>query len=91
MYYKLAIKNVKKSFKNYAIYFLTLAFAVCIFYSFNSLNSQNAIFEMKASQADYAELMNRVIYIVSLFVSVILAELVAYTTNFLINRRLNVG
>lgn len=87
MYYKLAIKNVKKSFKNYAIYFLTLAFAVCIFYSFNSLNSQNAIFEMKASQADYAELMNRVIYIVSLFVSVILAELVAYATNFLINRR----
>ena len=29
MYSKIAINNVKKSFKDYTIYFLTIAFAVC--------------------------------------------------------------
>ena len=37
MYSKIAFKNVKKSFKDYTIYFLTLTLAVCIFYSFNSI------------------------------------------------------
>ena len=40
MYSKIALKNVKKSFKDYTIYFLTLTLAVCIFYSFNSIESQ---------------------------------------------------
>ena len=47
MYSKIAINNVKKSFKDYTIYFLTIAFAVCIFYSFNSIESQNVNFEYK--------------------------------------------
>lgn len=50
MYSKIAFNNVKKSIKDYAIYFLTLTFAVCIFYSFNSTESQKAIFEINNSQ-----------------------------------------
>ncbi len=46
MYSKIALNNVKKSFKDYTIYFLTLTFAVCIFYSFNSIESQKAMFEI---------------------------------------------
>ena len=42
MYSKIAFKNVKKSLKDYTIYFLTLTLAVCIFYSFNSIESQKA-------------------------------------------------
>lgn len=42
MYFKIALGNVKKSFKEYAIYFLTLTLAVSIFYSFNSIESQKA-------------------------------------------------
>ena len=38
---KIALKNIKKSFKDYSIYFLTLTFAVCIFYSFNSIRFTN--------------------------------------------------
>ena len=45
MYSKIALKNVKKSIKDYTIYFLTLTLAVCIFYSFNSIESQKAIIE----------------------------------------------
>ena len=39
MFFKLAVKNVKKSFRDYMVYFLTLMFAVCIFYIFNSVDS----------------------------------------------------
>ena len=53
MYSKIAINNVKKSFKDYTIYFLTIAFAVCIFYSFNSIESQKALLDMNKNQAEY--------------------------------------
>ena len=34
---------MKKSFKDYAIYFVTLILGVAIFYVFNSLDSQQAM------------------------------------------------
>ena len=57
MYSKIAINNVKKSFKDYTIYFLTIAFAVCIFYSFNSIESQKALLDMNKNQAEYMSLV----------------------------------
>lgn len=53
MYSKIAINNVKRSFKDYAIYFLTISFAVCIFYSFNSIESQKALLDINKNQAEY--------------------------------------
>lgn len=87
MYFKIAKNNVKKSFKNYTIYFLTLTFAVCIFYSFNSLGSQESTVMMNESQASYAKLMGELISWVSLFVSIILGQLIIYATNFIISKR----
>ena len=49
MYSKIAFKNVKKSFKDYTIYFFTLMLAVCIFYTFNSIESQKAIISVLES------------------------------------------
>ena len=43
MFYNLAFKNVLRSFKDYSVYFLTLTFGVCIFYVFNSLDSQQVL------------------------------------------------
>ena len=60
MYFKIAVKNIKKSFKDYAIYFLTLTFAVCIFYCFNSLDSQMAIAKMNSVQTSYVEVMRTI-------------------------------
>lgn len=40
---KLALNNVKKSMKNYLIYFITLTFGVTILYTFNSLDNDIAI------------------------------------------------
>lgn len=87
MYCKIAKNNVKRSFKDYTIYFLTLTFAVCIFYSFNSIESQKAMLDMSKSQAEYIDIMNQLMSGISIFVSFILAGLIIYATNFLIKRR----
>lgn len=87
MYSKIAIENVKKSFKDYTIYFLTLTLAVCIFYSFNSIEAQKAFMDMKASDAVYMKGLIQIISYVSVFVSAILGCLILYANNFLIKKR----
>ncbi|MFQ7058275.1 MAG: ABC transporter permease, partial [Turicibacter sanguinis] len=84
---KIALGNVRKSFKDYAIYFLTLTFAVCIFYCFNSIESQKAVLDMSASQAGYMESINQLLSMVSVFVVFILGGLILYANNFLIKKR----
>lgn len=87
MYSKIAISNVKKSFKDYTIYFLTIAFAVCIFYSFNSIESQKALLDMNKNQAEYMTIITTLISVISVFVSFILGGLILYANNFLIKKR----
>ena len=87
MYYKIALNSVKKSFKDYTIYFLTLTFAVCIFYSFNSIESQKAMLDLTVNQKAYMKLFSSVISIASVFVSFILGALIIYANNFLIKKR----
>lgn len=84
---KLAINNVRKSFKDYTIYFLTLTFAVCIFYAFNSIGSQSAMMEINSSKKDSIQVISQVISYISVFVSFILGGLIIYANNFLIKRR----
>ena len=87
MYSKIAYKNVKKSFKDYSIYFLTLTLAVCIFYSFNAIDAQKAVLDMNKSQAEYMTVVTTLISYVSVFVSFILGGLILYANNFLIKKR----
>ena len=87
MYSKIAINNVKRSFKDYAIYFLTISFAVCIFYSFNSIESQKALLDINKNQAEYISLITTLISYVSVFVSFVLGGLILYANNFLIKKR----
>jgi putative ABC transport system permease protein len=46
MLFKLSIKNIQKSIKDYAIYFLTLVLGVAIFYVFNSIESQTVMMKV---------------------------------------------
>ena len=46
MLFKLSWNNMKKSIKDYSIYFLTLVLGVAIFYMFNSLESQQAMLQV---------------------------------------------
>lgn len=86
MFFKIASNNVKKSFKDYAIYFLTLTLGVCIFYSFNSIEDQNSILEMNKDPIVILTL-NKLMAGTSVFVSFVLGGLIIYANNFLIKKR----
>lgn len=87
MIFKMAVNNVKKSFKDYTIYFLTLTFAVCIFYSFNSIHAQTSVLAVGKSSLSYMQTLTNLISIASIFISIILGGLIVYANNFIIKRR----
>jgi len=87
MLFKLSWNNMKKSFKDYAIYFLTLVLGVAIFYMFNSIDSQQAMIQVSQSTREIIKLMIAMLGYVSVFVAVVLGLLIVYANNFLINRR----
>ena len=87
MLFKLSARNMKKSFKDYAIYFITLVLGVALFYMFNSLDSQEAMLQVSSSTKEMIKLMINMLGLVSIFIAVILGLLIVYANNFLINRR----
>ena len=87
MYFKLAMQNVKKSYKDYLIYFFTLAFSVCLFYTFNSFQAQQAVLDMNSAQTIIIDGLATVLTWLSLFVAFVLGFLILYSNNFLIKRR----
>ena len=87
MLFKLSFENMKKSIKDYGIYFLTLVLGVAIFYMFNSLDSQQAMLEVSESTRSMIQLMISMLGMISVFVAIILGLLIVYANNFLINRR----
>ncbi len=87
MLFKLSLKNIKKSIKDYAIYFLTLILGVSIFYVFNALDSQTVMMNVSSSTAELIDLMMTLLSGVSVFVSFILGFLIIYASRFLIKRR----
>lgn len=87
MLFNLALKNIKKSFKDYAIYFFTLILGVAIFYIFNSLESQTVMLSLSKSTKDLIKLMTNIISGLSIFVSLVLGFLIIYANQFLIKRR----
>lgn len=87
MLFKLALGNVKRSLRDYFIYFLTLGLSICIFYSFNSIESQQAMFKLSSSQLSMLEGLTYAMNYISVLVSIILGFLIVYANNFLIRRR----
>lgn len=87
MYFNLALQNVKKSYRDYLIYFVTLMFSVCLFYTFNSFQAQQAVMEINESQRNIIQALSTTMEYVSVFVAIVLAFLILYANNFLIRRR----
>ncbi|MBU5315536.1 ABC transporter permease [Clostridium bornimense] len=86
-YFKLAFKNLKKSFKEYTIYFLTLLFGVCIFYTFNSIEAQKVMMDISDYQAEAFTMVGKVLSVASVFIAAVLGFLIVYANNYLIKRR----
>ncbi len=84
---KLSLKNIRKSIKDYAIYFFTLILGVAIFYVFNAIDSQTAMLAISSRTYEIIKLLTSVLSAVSVFVSMILAFLVIYASRFLMKRR----
>ena len=87
MYFKLSLRNIRRSLKDYTIYFLTLIFAVCIFYTFNSIESQKLLLDLSEYQGSTFTAISMAITVVSVFISFILGFLIIYANSFLIKRR----
>lgn len=87
MLFKLSLKNISKSIKDYAIYFFTLILGVAIFYVFNAIGDQTVMMKVSSTTAEIIKLMTNILSGVSVFVSIILAFLIVYASRFLIKRR----
>ena len=87
MLFKLSIKNIARSMKDYTIYFFTLILGVAIFYIFNAIESQTVMMNVSSSTYEIIDLMNSMLSGVSVFVAFILGFLIIYANRFLMKRR----
>ena len=88
MLLKLALRNMRRSLRDYAIYFVTLLIAVTVFYAFNSIGDQQVMHDIAASNhADIIEFTGYMMNIFSIVVALVLGFLVIYANQLLITRR----
>lgn len=85
--FKLSVSNMKKSIKDYAIYFFTLVLGVAIFYVFNAIETQTAMLRISADTRQVVQLMSKMIAGVSVFIAFVLGFLIIYASRFLMKRR----
>ncbi len=85
--FKISLQNIKKSFKDYTIYFFTLILGVSIFYIFNAIESQTILLDVSSSTHELIDLMNSMLSGVSVLVAFILGFLIIYASRFLMKRR----
>ncbi|MDE6020640.1 MAG: ABC transporter permease [Ruminococcus sp.] len=87
MLFKLSLCNIRKSIRDYAIYFFTLVIGVAVFYVFNAVGSQAVYMQVTENRNDIIELMSNTLSAISVFVSVVLGLLIVYASRFLMKRR----
>ena len=85
--FKMALKNIRKSSKDYGVYFFTLIIGVAVFYMFNSVGSQDFMANVLSSQSGAMKKLVRIMGVISVGVAIILGLLIVYANNFLIKRR----
>ena len=86
---RIALKNIKKSFRDYAIYFFTLVIGVSVFYVFNAIEDQATFLIISNDKREMAEMLGTILSSLSVFVAVILGLLIVYASRFLMKRRNN--
>lgn len=85
---KLAFRNVRRSVRDYAIYFVTLVFGVAVFYAFNSVTGQSILFDLEdTATASVFEMTGQMLGMFSVVIACVLGFLVLYANGFLIRRR----
>jgi len=88
VFLKLSLRNVKRSYQDNVIYFMTLILAVNVFYMFNSLACQEYLATvLYASTIDSIATVKRLIVYLWVFISIIFGFLIMYMNHFLFKRR----
>nr|MCR5109643.1 FtsX-like permease family protein [Ruminococcus sp.] len=87
MLFKLSVSNIRKSLRDYAIYFFTLIIGVSVFYVFNAIEGQTAMIEMSESRREVISMLKNALSAVSVFVAGVLGLLIVYADRFLMKRR----
>lgn len=85
--FKISIKNLKMSMKNYLIYFTTIILGVAIFYVFNAISSQKILIDILADEREIIDVIEEGLSGVSIFVAIVLGFLIVYASTFLMKRR----
>lgn len=86
MFNRLAARNVRRSAKDYFIYFITLMLSVCLFYSFNSISTQFTALGLDDT-LNFLSFSSSVLTAFSVLVCIIMGALVVYANRFLLRRR----
>ena len=85
MFFRLALGNVRRSLRDYAIYFVTIALGVAVFYAFNTISGQAGF--LSESTNDTLQMLAGTMTILTVFLAMVLGFLMVYANNFLIKRR----
>ena len=76
MLFKLSLRNIRRSVRDYAVYFFTLIIGVSVFYVFNAVGSQAAMMRMEESMNEVVRVLSAAIEALSVFVAVVLGLLI---------------
>ncbi len=85
MYAKLALSNVRRSIKDYVIYFVTLIICVSLFYAFMSLSSSH--YELITEDTYNFEYLKIMLKYTTYIVTGLLIVLIGYVNKYMIKRR----
>ena len=87
MLFKLSVSNIRRSLRDYAIYFFTLMIGVSVFYVFNAIGGQAAMMKLDESSYEIIDMLSTVLSGISIFVAGVLGLLIVYASRFLMKRR----
>lgn len=80
---KLAIRNAKRSFKDYIIYLITITFTFAFIFAFNLVVTSKDVLNLSKIMNNFGLVM----YVVNAFVLVAVCFLINYTTKFIFEKR----
>lgn len=83
MFAKLARRNIRRSARDYLIYFVTVTLAIALMFAFNSILFSDDIQQLSAA----IKSMNSVVVIVSVIVVFVVGWLINYITRFTLQKR----
>ena len=87
LYAKLAWGNLRRTLRDFAIYFATLMLSVALFYSFSTLTNQTVFVGLGSSTSSLMLRMGELIRGLSIFLMIIIGILIVYANIFFMRRR----